>query len=119
MRKPTTPQEIESWYIIPAIRRDFVKLLVKKGLSQKEAARKLGLTDAAVSQYMSDKRGTDVKFSRKIMSEIARSVDALLDGSNAMKELQRICNLARKERVVCRLSIGMGCKPKNCRECFA
>lgn len=119
MRKPTSPQEIEAWYVIPSIRRRFVELMVKKGLSQKETARKLGLTDSAVSQYMSGKRGADIRFSRKLSSEIGKSVNSLMDGGNAMKELQRICNLARKERVVCRLSIAMGCKPRGCRECFA
>ena len=119
MRKPSTPQEIEAWYVIPAIRRDFVKSMVKKGLSQTQVAKKLGLTDAAVSQYLSNKRGSDVKFSRSIRSEIEKSTSVLMDGGNVMKELQRICNLARKERVVCRLSISMGCKPKNCKECFA
>ena len=118
MRKPTSPQEIEAWYVIPAIRRGFVKAMTGKGLSQKEAALKLGLTGAAVSQYMSDKRGMDVKFSSRINAEIRKSAESLMNGGNAMRELQRICNLARKERVVCRLSIKMGCKPKNCRECF-
>ena len=118
MRKPTSPQEIEAWYVIPAIRRGFVKTMIEKGLTQKEAARKLGLTGAAVSQYMSNKRGMDIKFSNKINSEIKKSADALMNGGNAMREVQRICNLARRERVVCKLSIAMGCKPRNCRECF-
>ncbi|MFQ5647863.1 MAG: transcriptional regulator [Candidatus Aenigmatarchaeota archaeon] len=118
MRKPSSPQEIESWYIIPAIRREFVKQMVKRGLNQKQAADRLGLTDAAVSQYLSDKRGKEVKFKRSIKSEIGKSVDTLLGGGNAMKELQRICMVAKKERLVCRMSIALGCKPKNCKECF-
>ena len=118
MRKPSSPQEIEAWYVIPAIRRGFVKSMVKKGLSQTQVARKLGLTDAAVSQYMSDKRGADVKLSRNVQAEINKSAEVLMKGSNVMKELQRVCSVARKERLVCRLSISMGCKPKNCEECF-
>jgi len=118
MRKPTTPQEIEAWYIIPAIRKGFVRGLIKQGLSQKDIAKKLGLSSAAVSQYLSGKRGKGVRFSRAIKSEIDKSVNILLNGGNAMKELQRICRLAEKELVVCRLSKSLGCKPKNCRVCF-
>ena len=35
------PQEIDVWYIIPAIRREFAKGLLKKGLKQREIAKKL------------------------------------------------------------------------------
>ena len=62
------PQEIEVWYVIPAIRREFAKGLIKKGLKQREVARMLGVTDAAVSQYFSSKRGSEVRFNQRITS---------------------------------------------------
>ena len=44
--------------LLPPMRAEMVSRLVQKqGLSQSEAAKKLGVTRAAVCQYMSRKRG--------------------------------------------------------------
>ncbi|MBA3044390.1 helix-turn-helix domain-containing protein, partial [archaeon] len=48
------PCEVIIWYILPGIRREITKSLLKNGLSQREVAKKLGITDAAVSQYLSE-----------------------------------------------------------------
>ena len=50
------PQEIELWYVIPAIRKQLVIELKRKGLKQKAIAPILGITEAAISQYNRDKR---------------------------------------------------------------
>ena len=50
--KQLMPQEIEVWYIIPAVRRELAKSMVKIGLKQKQIAVTLGITEAAVSQYL-------------------------------------------------------------------
>ncbi|MCX8188731.1 MAG: XRE family transcriptional regulator [Nitrososphaeria archaeon] len=48
-------------YIIPAVRGLIAKSLVEKyGFSQSDAARMLGITQAAVSYYISSKRGSKV-----------------------------------------------------------
>ena len=68
------PQEIEVRYILPAIRRDFAKILVKeKEKSQKEAADILDITEAAVSQYIHNKRAKEVVFSEDVSNEIRKS----------------------------------------------
>jgi len=57
------PQEIEVWYIIPAIRRKLAKILTEEyGLTQEKAANILGVSKAAVCQYLSKKRAMNVKF---------------------------------------------------------
>jgi len=44
------------WYLLPLIRKEFAKSLIKDhGLTQRKAAEKLGITEAAVSQYVSKK----------------------------------------------------------------
>jgi len=46
------------WNGLPVIRREIAESMINKfGLSQKEAALKLGVTPAAVCQYISKKRG--------------------------------------------------------------
>ncbi len=57
------PCELIIWDILPAIRREFARILVEDfNLTQRETAKKLGVTESAVSQYMKFKRGKAVKF---------------------------------------------------------
>ncbi len=52
------PCEIVVWYVLPMIRREVSKELVfTYGMSQAEVARRFGVTDAAISQYLKKKRG--------------------------------------------------------------
>jgi len=63
-----TPCELIVWYVLPAIRREFARVLVKEfNLTQREAARKLGVTESAVSQYLKSKRGKEMKFNQEII----------------------------------------------------
>ena len=67
----TMPQEIEVRYILPAIRRELARIFIQEhNLSQKEAANVLGLTEAAISQYLHYKRAKEVVFSDIIVNEI-------------------------------------------------
>ena len=57
---------------LPGIRAEMVYRLVNdKGMSQSDAAKRLGVTRAAISQYMSKKRGAEV--------QLCGEVDALID----------------------------------------
>ena len=96
------PCEIIIWYILPGIRREITKSLIKNGLSQKEAAKKLGITDAAVSQYLSEKRAKIEIKDKKILREIKKSANHIIAGDESMmiKETCRICNLIKSSRAV-------------------
>src|SRR5665647_1652059 len=53
------PCELIVWYVLPSIRRELARELVDKhNFSQAEVARRFGVTDAAISQYLKAKRGT-------------------------------------------------------------
>jgi len=57
---------------LPGIRAEMVYRLVNdKGMSQSDAAKRLGVTRAAISQYMSKKRGADI--------QLCGEIDALID----------------------------------------
>ncbi|RLI96257.1 MAG: hypothetical protein DRO99_04765 [Candidatus Aenigmatarchaeota archaeon] len=112
------PQQVELWYVIPAIRKEFAKVMISKGMTQKQAAERLGITEAAVSQYMKNKRASDVDFDNRMKSEIDASVNHILAGSSVMKEMQNVCKLAKKRGIVCRISKKLGYAPKGCKECF-
>jgi predicted transcriptional regulator len=46
------------WKILPAISRELAVSMGREGLTQREIAVMLGTTSAAISQYMSGKRGS-------------------------------------------------------------
>ena len=59
------PCELIVWYVIPTIRAELAKELIKLGLSQKEVSERLGITQSAVSQYVKDKRGKGIPVNKK------------------------------------------------------
>lgn len=103
------PQEIEVWYIIPAIRKELAKILTKKGLKQKEAAKILGTTEAAISQYLHKKRAQGIKFPEKIKKEIEKSADRIIkDNKVIVKEIISLINLVKQQGIACQ-----ACKKYN------
>ncbi len=112
------PQEIEVWYIIPAIRKEMAKAMLKKGLRQKEVADRLGVTDAAISQYLKSKRASEVRFDSTMRADIEKSAERVMKGGNAMKEIQRIVRLCRMKGLVCRTGKKLGNSPGGCRACL-
>ena len=113
-----TPQEIEVWYIIPAIRRELVKSLVKSGLSQKQTAAKLGLTESAISQYLKDKRATNVKFDEKITAKIKEAAKNILAGSQPIGEIYRLTQQIRLSMDICKIhNLYDSGVPQDCNVC--
>ena len=115
------PQEIEVWYLIPALRREFAKIFIKDyKLSQKKSAELLGITEAAISQYLNSKRGNEIKFSKKEMDIIKESAKKIVkDKENIMRVLYELCIQFRESKVICNLHKNQDKSiPKNCDVCF-
>lgn len=96
-----TPCEYMIWNRIPAIRKELAETLINQfGLSQREAAEKLGLTPAAVCQYLSKKRGKTDIFDKTIIQEISVSAQRIMqnDGTTVIVETCRICKLVQKKQ---------------------
>ena len=115
------PQEIEVWYVIPAVRRELAKTMVKDlKLSQKEIANAMGLTEAAVSQYLHSKRAKEVKFSKKAMGEIKNSAKKIAkDKGQVIPEMVKLTRIADIKVAMCDMHRKHDTKlPKNCCICF-
>ena len=115
------PQEIEVWYLIPALRREFAKIFIKDyDLTQKKAAEILGITEAAISQYLNSKRGKEIKFSKKELSKIKRSAEEIMKNPETLiKNLYNLCASLRESKVICELHKSHDKSiPKNCGVCF-
>jgi len=108
--------------IMPVIRALITKeLMDEHGLNQVETAKKLGVTQPAVSQYRSKLRGQGVKMllsNKKIMSLIKKlAADVAKGNMNPQKmhmELCSICGEIRREKIICKMHGG-----EKCYICFS
>jgi len=88
--------------ILPAVRALLAKELAKLGLNQQQTATKLGVTQAAVSQYRRELRGWRVKLltkDPKTVAEIEKLAKIVnesgLGSEPALEHLAAICRLIR------------------------
>jgi len=102
--KFSLPQEIEVWYIIPAIRSKLAKEMLNLGLKQKEIAIKLGLRESAVSQYINKKRANDIELDDASLKHIKESAKKIIEQKTCVtKEIQNICKEIKKNKTLCKI----------------
>lgn len=86
------PCEKAVWYYLPQIRADLAIELVATGMTQSNAAKKLGVTPAAISQYIHKKRGMQANKTDEYLAHIREAVSLICQGTTSI-ELQRlVCN---------------------------
>lgn len=114
------PQEIETLYVLPCIRKELAKSLIKEHhLNQQEAAKALGITKAAVNQYIKSKRASRLKFSQPVLKEIKKSASIIIKNSKALREeIQRVCNVIKKKSVLCQIHRKYEDVEKACKVCL-
>ena len=75
--KVMLPCEKAHWKLLPAIRKEYARIFIKEmGMSQKEVAKRLCISEAAVSHYAKNKRGRSGilnKEAKKFMNRLAKS----------------------------------------------
>ncbi len=89
------PCEYASRYILPSIRRAIAIELHRMGMRKGEIARILHTTPAAISQYLSGKRGRDIPKRELIHWAIQR----ILAGEDAGRVICSICREVRERAV--------------------
>ena len=93
------PCQITQWYLLPAISAELVKELKKLGVKQAEIARMMGVTPAAVSQYVKGKRGNVIQFDSGIKKMIITSAKKIASSGISNEDLLReICELSIEAR---------------------
>jgi len=115
------PCELIVWYVLPSIRRELARELVEKHhLSQAEVARRFGVTDAAISQYLKAKRGTSKEIENsgkyeEFRKEVEVAAVRIVNGSDIVTETCRICEMVKKSGMLVKVyEIHTGLKAPDC-----
>lgn len=112
------PQEIEVLYILPAIRRELAIEMKKLGSGQKNIAKLLCVTEAAISQYINSKRASKVKFTKKALLAIKKSARKIKDKNLMLNETQTLLKMLREEGLTCDVHKEFADLPEECLVCF-
>ena len=116
------PCEIVVWYVIPTIRSELAKELLNLGMKQKQISEVLDITQPAVSQYISDKRGHGIKFEEEVQDMIKGFARDLVEGkATQMDIIPKMCEICKKikaEEVVCQIHKDKDNIPLNCNACM-
>lgn len=116
------PCEIVVWYVIPSIRSELAKELLNLGMKQKEISEILDITQPAVSQYISDKRGHGIRFESEIQAMIKDFAVKMAKGeagqTDIIPKMCEICKKIKAEEVVCQLHKEKDNIPIDCHACM-
>ena len=122
------PCEIVVKEILPALRAILVRALVQKHhLSQVKVARKLGISQPAISQYMSLLRGAgrvERMVGRAALEAVRKLADDIARGEVGRGQIiQRYCAICRtmgEQKILCTLHIKIVpyLKREGCRICL-
>ncbi len=91
-----TTCEIMVQRVLPAIRAEIARVLIAEcRRTQQEAADLLGLSRAAVSQYLSEKRGAEICLSEDAQREIRTFTSQLLHGLSPQDQVTGMCTICK------------------------
>jgi len=104
-----TPCEYILWNVLPVIRKEIaVRMVNNYSLSKTETAKKLGISPAAVSQYLSGKRGKMNVINKQIIKEINISTEKIIQLGDEIliSEICRLCSIFTSKNLSPQLNKG-------------
>lgn len=117
--------EMMSLEVLPGVRAIIANLLISKyGLTQKQAAERMGTTQPAISQYRREHRGRakllkrDPNFMDVINSITKRIASGELSPNQAGLEFCEVCKYMRSSGLACEIHRNMYPGLENCRVCL-
>ena len=112
------PCEIIVWYVIPAIRAELAKSLLDLGMKQKHISELLDITQPAVSQYTTSKRGQTFQFDEEVKEDIRAFAAKLIEGTASKEDIVSktcaFCSEIKTEDLSRQLNLELSGKCKNC-----
>lgn len=98
------PQELEVWYLLPAIRKKLALALVKEGMAQKDVAKIMGISAATISHYKKDKRAKKDIVGNSLDVDIKKSVKKIVgDPSVIFSEIMNLTKVVKKKGLLCKI----------------
>jgi len=96
------PQEIEVWYVIPALRSSIARCLISDfDASYEKVGNILGVSRAAISQYVKGKRAAKIKLPKELEPKIMATCKILgKDKTKAVDEIDKLLNLMRTKGLI-------------------
>ncbi len=96
------PQEIEVWYVIPALRSQIARCLIEDfGTSYERIGNILGVSRAAISQYAKRKRAAKIKLPKELGPKIMGACKILVkDETKAVEEINKLLEIMRSRSLV-------------------
>lgn len=120
------PDEIVARSALPALRAIVGRKLIElHGMTQEEAAERLGITQSAISNYTRRKRGIALDLSKSVeVQKITDDIVSVLTGDNVnryevMNAFTRACDYLKKKRVLCDVheKLDPSLVAENCHAC--
>lgn len=116
------PCEIVVWYVIPAIRSELAKELLNLGMKQKDVSELMDITQPAVSQYITDKRGSGIKLGEDVRIMVKEFAFELSNGDATKADLIprtcKICKNVKTSDVLEQLGISKSDLGEDCESCI-
>jgi len=110
-------QEVEVWYVLPALKRAIALKMKEMGLKQTDIAKKLNLAKSSISQYLKNKRASKVKFNKKFEKEIKKSAANIVKKGNFMHEVENLSKKFKKMGCLCEIHKKYCELPLGCTSC--
>ena len=117
--------EIVAQIVLPNLRALIAKELMDEyNYTQQDAAKKLGLTQSAVSQYLRNLRGSQTKILEKdekickLIKNFAKELaSGEMDSSKSLNSFCQLCKSIRKTKTICQLHRKAFPDLKECNIC--
>lgn len=115
------PCEIIVHKVLAGIRAELAMRLLNEGLTQREIASRLGLSKAAVSQYVNAKRGFDIDFIGPVEDEMQKLSETLKNEtqpSEVVDGICAICHAIQDSGWLCKEHVDPSHTDGNCAICM-
>lgn len=116
------PCEVVVWYVIPAIRSELAKELLNLGMRQKDVSELMDITQPAVSQYITDKRGSGIKLNDDVRQMVKDFAKDLAEGRATKAQLISktcyICKHVETNDVLQQLNVDASELGEDCQSCL-
>jgi predicted transcriptional regulator len=110
------PAEIQTYYIIPTLRKHLAQELRNHGLSVDKIASIFSCNKSAISQYIHNKRGNKISLTPKTLQLIKKTAPKVVDSLSYINEMQTFLNQTEKTTYTIHHQIAklkINCQPKK------